>query len=228
MRSTGRGLRSSLLGRRIHSAGGVGLPAGFTRERVSQMVQWVYDQSGDGWAVPSHLTPEEFILAEAAKLKGARTLYLHPPEPLMPWVYDDGGRAAAGFKGDAGDCALRAVVIALELPYRETYYQTMDRIRDLAQTSRKRVKSTSPRDGVPVKVTQRFLLDAGWVWVPTMAIGSGCTVHLRPDELPAGRIVVRLSKHLAAVIDGVLHDTYDCSRNGSRCVYGYWQKGVKK
>jgi len=24
------------------------------------------------------------------------------------------------------------------------------------------------------------------------------------------------------VIDGVLHDTHDCSRDGTRCVYGYW------
>jgi len=27
-----------------------------------------------------------------------------------------------------------------------------------------------------------------------------------------------------AVIDGVINDTYDCSREGTRCVYGYWEK----
>lgn len=32
------------------------------------------------------------------------------------------------------------------------------------------------------------------------------------------------SKHLAAVVDGVLHDTYDCTREGTRCVYGYYVK----
>jgi hypothetical protein len=58
-----------------------------------------------------------------------------------------------------------------------------------------------------------------------MQIGSGCTVHLRPKELPAGRLVVSVSKHLTAVIDGVIHDTHDCSRRGTRCVYGYWQPG---
>jgi hypothetical protein len=63
----------------------------------------------------------------------------------------------------------------------------------------------------------------GWVWTPTMQIGSGCTVHLRADELPPGRLVVSVSKHLTAVIDGVIHDTHDCSRRGTRCVYGYWQ-----
>jgi hypothetical protein len=27
---------------------------------------------------------------------------------------------------------------------------------------------------------------------------------------------------LCAVIDGVIHDTFNPSRGGSRCVYGYW------
>ena len=34
------------------------------------------------------------------------------PSLALPWVYDDGGRAAAGFKGEAGDCGTRAVAIA--------------------------------------------------------------------------------------------------------------------
>jgi hypothetical protein len=55
-----------------------------------------------------------------------------------------------------------------------------------------------------------------------MAVGSGCKVHLRADELPSGRLIVRVSHHFAAVIDGVIHDTHDCSRGGTRCVYGYW------
>ena len=71
-------------------------------------------------------------------------------------------------------------------------------------------------------VYKRYLAETGWEWVPTMEFGVGCQVHLRADELPEGRLIVRLSKHLAAVIDGVLHDTHDCSRDGTRCVYGYW------
>jgi hypothetical protein len=33
---------------------------------------------------------------------------------------------------------------------------------------------------------------------------------------------VQIKEHLAAVIDGVLHDTYDCSRRDSVRVKGYW------
>ena len=61
-----------------------------------------------------------------------------------------------------------------------------------------------------------------------MFIGSGCKVHLRNDELPAGRLIVCLSRHYTAVIDGVIHDTHDPSRGGTRCVYGYWRKEVSK
>ena len=62
----------------------------------------------------------------------------------------------------------------------------------------------------------------GWAWRPTMKFGEGCRVHLRADELPEGRLICNLSKHYAAVIDGVLHDTHKDDRDGTRCVYGYW------
>jgi hypothetical protein len=61
-----------------------------------------------------------------------------------------------------------------------------------------------------------------WNWTPTMAIGSGCKVHLRDGELPMGRIVVSVPD--VAVVDGVVQDTHDCSRRGTRCVYGYFSK----
>ena len=39
-----------------------------------------------------------------------------------------------------------------------------------------------------------------------------------------GRLIVAVSRHYCAVIDGVIHDLYDPSRNGTRCVYGYWKQ----
>jgi hypothetical protein len=51
-------------------------------------------------------------------------------------------------------------------------------------------------------------------------------VHLKAAELPRGRLIVRCSKHTTAVIDRIIHDTYDPSRNGTRCVYGYFTKGT--
>lgn len=140
---------------------------------------------------------------------------------MIGFVYDDGGRAAAGFKGSAGDCVVRALTIANCEDYGVVYAELHYANREALPKGSKR--ATSPRDGgTPRRVYDAWLACRGWVWTPTMAIGSGCAVHLRADELPSGRVIVRLSKHLAAVIDGVLHDTGDCSRDGTRCVYGYW------
>ena len=69
-----------------------------------------------------------------------------------------------------------------------------------------------------------YMTELGFVWTPTMTIGSGCTTHLRDGELPDGRLVCKVGRHLVAVVDGVINDTHDCSRNGTRCVYGYWKE----
>lgn len=149
----------------------------------------------------------------------------------MQFVYDDGGRGAAGFKGAASDCVVRAIAIAAQIPYREVY----DLVNAVAKESPKhrlirlrgktRYQSrSSARNGVLKPDIRTIMERLGWTWVPTMKIGSGCKVHLRSEELPAGRLIVSVSKHLVAVIDGVIHDLEDCSRDGTRCVYGYWGK----
>lgn len=142
-------------------------------------------------------------------------------------VRTDGGRRRAGFRGEApGDCVVRAIAIATEAPYREIYDDLFATAKALAERGRIPRGSASPRDGVSPKVYGPWLAERGWLWTPTMRIGSGCTVHLRRDELPAGRLIVRLSRHLAAVVGGVLYDSHDSSRDGTRCVYGYWTKAA--
>lgn len=140
--------------------------------------------------------------------------------------YDDGGRAAAGFKGDApGDCVTRAIAIATGREYREVYDLINATTKELAQQYRRmyrRSGGSAARSGVDWRVSAKVLADLGWHWHPTMAIGSGTTVHLRREEVPGGRVVVKVSKHLVAVIHGVIHDTTDPSRGGTRAVYGYW------
>lgn len=140
----------------------------------------------------------------------------------MQFNFNDGGREQAGYKGTTGDCVTRAVAIATGRPYQEVYAD----INKFAETERpqKNGKTSSARTGVYKKTTRQYLLAQGFEWVPTMQIGSGCKVHLRAEELPSGTIICSVSKHIVAVIDGVIQDTFDCSRNGTRCVYGYYQK----
>ena len=136
----------------------------------------------------------------------------------MNYVFDDGGRAAAGYKGAAGDCVTRAVAIATGEPYQAVY----DALNSLSKLER-RTRKSSARNGVQRPTFHKYLLARGWRWTPTMAIGQGCKVHLRPEELPTGRLIVSVSRHLVALIDGVIHDTSDPSRDGNRCVYGYFE-----
>ena len=141
----------------------------------------------------------------------------------MMYEYNDGGRAEAGYKGTTGDCVCRAIAIAVERPYQEVY----DLINEFAKnerTGKRKTGKSSARNGVYKGTIHKIMEHYGWKWTPTMLVGQGCKVHLKSDELPAGRLVVSVSKHCTAVIDGVINDTYDCSRGETRCVYGYWSK----
>src|SRR5580658_7360676 len=142
----------------------------------------------------------------------------------MKFEYNDGGRKAAGYQGKTGDCVCRSIAIATKMPYAYVYMLLNEHAQQQRITKRQ-PKRGSARTGIYKTTIKRIMEMLGWKWTPTMQIGSGCKVHLRASELPMGRLVVSVSKHMVAVIDGVIQDTHDCSRRGTRCVYGYWSKG---
>jgi len=103
----------------------------------------------------------------------------------------------------------RAIAISTERDYLEVY-------NDL-----KRVSGESPRNGVKNSVIRDYLRN--YPFTSCVGIGTGTKVHVKKSELPnEGRYILRLSGHLVAYIDGVLYDSYDSSREGTRAVYGYW------
>jgi len=145
-------------------------------------------------------------------------------QQLMKFQLNDGGRSKY-FKGRGGDCVTRSIAIVTGMDYKEVY----DRIAHGNATQRKSKYQKKKRGKTALKginVKRKWFKDLmhewGFEWVPTMTIGSGCKVHLKADELPDGKIICSVSKHYVAVINGVIHDLYDCSRDGTRCVYGYW------
>lgn len=170
----------------------------------------------------------------------------------MLHVYNDGGRAAAGFKGSAGDCVCRSIAIVTGRPYKEVYERLAEGTGTQRASSRRSKRPRSARNGVNTKRKwfRDYMAELGLRWVATMKIGTGCKVHLADGELPGGRIITCLSRHYSAVIDGVIHDTHDSQRDaswsfepdhgqdltanqgrnengawteiGGRCVYGYW------
>ena len=155
----------------------------------------------------------------------------------MEMIVNDGGRSKY-FKGTASDCAVRAICNATGKDYKEVY----DAINELAKHERtgKRKKGiSSAREGVYGDTFKKYVEgQLGWVWHPTMKIGSGCKVHLCAEELPKGILIVSISRHYTCVKDGVIYDTWNCSIDkyvdwntgkymevtDKRCVYGYWTK----
>ena len=145
----------------------------------------------------------------------------------MAFEYNDGGREAAGFKGKAGDCVVRAIAIAMQKPYKEVY----NAMRECGKAERrgKRGGRSNPRGGVFVKRKwfKDWMQAQGWEWVCINRIGQASKTHLTASELPTGRLICATSKHYVAFINGVVNDTFDSSRGGSRMVYGYWrEKGI--
>jgi glycerophosphoryl diester phosphodiesterase len=130
--------------------------------------------------------------------------------------YNDGGRSAAGFKGNAGDCVARAISIAGGKPYAEVYKRLAD---GQASIGRRR----SARNGVSTDAPwfKKYMSELGFEWV------AAYSKHLSADELPPGHIICDVGRHYVAVIDRFMHDTGDSSRWGTRKVRGYWrQKGA--
>ena len=142
----------------------------------------------------------------------------------MEFVYSDGGRSKYFTAQGVGDCVVRSICNATGKDYKEVY----DGINELAKLERKskrRSGRSNARNGVYKTTYKRYIEDVlGWKWHPCTGIGLGCTMHLDPAELPGGNLILSLSKHNTCVKFGVLYDTYDCSRGGTRCVYGYWSK----
>ena len=129
----------------------------------------------------------------------------------MRYILNDGGRYVAGFKGSAGDCAARAMAIALGLEYKEAY-------NEVAEGNARNGLPKSARNGVMKNVFSDILKQHGWVWCSAPRFASR---KARCGDLPVGMFIARQAKHFVAVLDGVPQDTFDCTH---KMVYGYWKK----
>jgi hypothetical protein len=147
----------------------------------------------------------------------------------MQFIQNDGGRKAAGFTGSTGDCVARSIAIATGKPYNEIYERLAQGNQDQRQTKHSSRRYANGKHtaahGINTgrKWFKDYMTELGFTWTPTMQIGQGCKTHLKAEELPSGRLVVAVSKHYTAVIEGIINDIYNPDRDENRCVYGYWK-----
>lgn len=132
----------------------------------------------------------------------------------MSFVFNDGGRQAAGYKGRAGDCAARALAIALQLDYDQAYRLVADTNADFGY-------SKSARNGVKKDVFHALLTDLGFKWHPAPVFDGR---KAKCSDMPKGTVIARQAHHFVAVIDGVPQDIWDSS---NKMVYGYWAESSK-
>lgn len=129
---------------------------------------------------------------------------LPSPAVPLPWVYDDGGRAAAGPEFNVGDeindCMTRAIAIATGRPYREVYDMVEEFLTGWCGDD-----CASPAGGVPFELTRDLMSEFGWRWVPLR--DASLHAGFLPDE---PRLIADMPGHLCAVIDGVVYDNHDC------------------
>lgn len=103
-------------------------------------------------------------------------------------------------KVDTNDCAVRSIATAAELPWVEVMRGLCDVAID---------EYRMPND---ILVVHRYLQEKFQADIINLA---GCGINLETfcEMFPEGRYAVQCETHGVAVIDGVIYDTYDSSRD---------------
>ncbi len=72
----------------------------------------------------------------------------------MKFVYNDGDRKEAGFKGGTNDCVCRSISIATSKSYREVY-DALNALAKSERTGKRKKKKSSARTGVYKDTTRK-------------------------------------------------------------------------
>lgn len=131
----------------------------------------------------------------------------------MKLVYSTGGREKYYKALNVRDCVTRAVAISNDMDYKEAY--------DLVK---KYNKGDSPRNGVYTSVVPDIFKDLGWERVKVAEPEQENPVYFTGKEVPdQGVVVCQLTGHVTTVIDGVLYDTFNCTKSRKRYkLLDYW------
>ena len=139
---------------------------------------------------------------------------------MIDYRYDDGGREAAGYRGSTGDCVVRAIAICAREDYRAVYLTMAEHMKrngyavsgnavsGNAYATRERNRKAPRRKGqiAARRVQDRVLEVYGFrkVRLPAGERPTFTEAHRR-----YGDCIVGTTKHVAAVVNDALRDTFD-------------------
>ncbi len=125
-----------------------------------------------------------------------------------PFLYSDGGRSESRRPKQKNDCTVRAVAVALNEPY-DTVYEWF--------------KGEGRKCSKGFHIKDWLAKDGRFEKIPFPAIKG--QKRMNPSkfcgEFKRGKYICRTAKHVFAVIDGVVHDTWE--QRPDRCIYTAWE-----
>ena len=158
----------------------------------------------------------------------------------MEFIYSDGGRSNYFKAKNVNDCVVRAICNATGKDYKEVYNDINEMAKGESTKRHRGNKRSQSRNGVFKETWKRYLKECGWIYHSTCKFGSTQQkIKLTEGSLPNGTLIVQISKHLTCLKDGIIYDTFDCSKktyfdefgniqtNDERTVYGYWTAPTK-
>ena len=153
----------------------------------------------------------------------------------MNYIYQTGGREKYFRATNVGDCVTRAIANATGIDYKVIYSRLKELAKHESTKNHRGHKQSSVRDGVFKETWKKYLKEIGWIHCSSYKQDGTRMALTEQDFHNKGTFIVQLSKHLTCVKDGVILDTYNCSKkeyydrdgnlqiNTKRTVYGYWK-----
>lgn len=129
----------------------------------------------------------------------------------------DGGRADAGFKGKAGDCATRAVALYTGEGYRTIYNELRELTIELSGGF-----DRSVRDGVGTVTFHHYMTKTIGA-VPMLTPNT----YLTADAIPREPLIAVLPRHFVFIHDHTVFDSWDSrwstrTKSGAQKLIGFY------
>lgn len=160
----------------------------------------------------------------------ARRIGLFPvPHALrLPWVFSDGGASTSKLNhSPTGDCVVRAVALAANLPY-DLVFAHLTEIKkwDIRRKLYKPDENPLPSDGVDDTTSTfvRYMTSLGFLWVdcPDFPMLTNRSIPLHEP------IVTVRPQHYSSVVNGTIMDRFspysDDPWAALPLIEGYWRR----